>query len=241
MKADDALNVGLTVCNIGQRAGFEIVQLYVHHIDSQVHMPEQELAGFAKIYLEPGESKKISIQLDDKAFSFYEPENRAWKCSGGKYQIRAGSSSRDIHLSADLEISSDYKAEKESDIISSTYKNLMGKKMVVSDAAFSALLGYKVPFPETSRPFHENSTLNETRDTWLGKILYKAVMNKAKKDIGEEEKNETMKLMRERAVGQLPLRGIVLLTGGQIGFRVLNGIIAVLNGKYLKALGHLFK
>ena len=65
LKADEK-GVTLTVTNTGSCAGAEIVQLYVAKQDAKVFRPVQELKGFAKVFLAPGESRTVSIALDDK-------------------------------------------------------------------------------------------------------------------------------------------------------------------------------
>ena len=97
LKADET-GVTLTVTNTGRAAGAEIVQLYVAKPDAKVFRPEQELKGFAKVSLAPGESKTVAIALDDKAFRYWNVKTNAWEVEGGSYQLRVGASSVDIRL-----------------------------------------------------------------------------------------------------------------------------------------------
>ena len=76
LKADET-GVTLTVTNTGSAAGAEIVQLYVAKPDAKVFRPEQELKGFAKVSLAPGESKTVAIALDDKAFRYWNVKTNA--------------------------------------------------------------------------------------------------------------------------------------------------------------------
>ena len=69
----DARSVTLTVTNTGSRAGAEIVQVYAAKSDAQIFRPAQELKAFTKVWLEAGESKTVTLPLDDKAF-------RYWNC-----------------------------------------------------------------------------------------------------------------------------------------------------------------
>ena len=97
-KDNGIVRVSLSVKNTGKLKGSEIVQLYVHDEESSVVRPQKELKGFAKVSLEPGESKTVSIQLDKRAFSFYDVETKKWKAEKGKFEIIIGASSRDIKL-----------------------------------------------------------------------------------------------------------------------------------------------
>jgi len=88
------------VTNTGTRAGAEVVQVYVAAPQASVPRPTKELKGFAKVFLQPGEKKHVSIPLNPRAFAYYSPERKAWIAEAADYQILVGSSSRDIRLSA---------------------------------------------------------------------------------------------------------------------------------------------
>ena len=94
----DACGVTCTIRNKGSTAGAEIVQLYVAKPDSMLPMPVQELKGFAKVFIQPGEEKKVHIPLGDKAFRYWNVKTNRWEIEGGKYQIRIGASSEDFRL-----------------------------------------------------------------------------------------------------------------------------------------------
>ena len=98
--------VTLTVTNTGKRAGAEIVQLYVAKPGAEVFRPAQELKGFAKVQLQPGESKTVTIPLDDKAFRYWNTKTDSWEVEGGSYELRVGASSADIRLTAVVEVAS---------------------------------------------------------------------------------------------------------------------------------------
>lgn len=97
--ADDIYVVTCDIANIGDVAGKETVQVYVSPIDKVVARPEQELKGFTKVKLEPGASKTIQIELDPEAFSHWDVEQACWRVHKGEYEVRVGTSSRDIGLS----------------------------------------------------------------------------------------------------------------------------------------------
>ena len=79
-------------------AGKEIVQFYVSDNTGKVNRAERELKGFAKVYLEPGETKTVSAVLDDRAFSYYETKISDWYAFPGEYTVYAAASSRDLRL-----------------------------------------------------------------------------------------------------------------------------------------------
>jgi len=92
----DGMTVTVDVTNTGNVAGKEIVQVYVHDQKSGLVRPEKELKGFAKVELQPGETKSVSIQLDFRAFAFYHPEYKQWITEDGDFDILIAASSTDI-------------------------------------------------------------------------------------------------------------------------------------------------
>ncbi|MCL7452786.1 MAG: glycoside hydrolase family 3 C-terminal domain-containing protein [Anaerolineae bacterium] len=92
----DGLTVTLDVTNTGQMAGKEIIQVYVHDCVSGLVRPEKELKGFAKVALQPGETKSVAIKLDFRAFAYYHPEYEQWITEDGDFDILIASSAADI-------------------------------------------------------------------------------------------------------------------------------------------------
>jgi beta-glucosidase len=95
---DFSVTVSVDVQNTGKRKGAEVVQVYVKDVKCSVERPNKELKGFAKVSLEPGEKKAISIKLNRDAFAFYDPDRRQWVVEPGEFEIMVGSSSKDIRL-----------------------------------------------------------------------------------------------------------------------------------------------
>lgn len=100
----DVITLTFTVKNVGKKKGLEIAQLYVQDIESSVPRPVKELKEFQKLELEPGQSKTVSLGLDRKDFSFWNPETKGWFAEKGKFIIHIGSSSRNISLKKEVEL-----------------------------------------------------------------------------------------------------------------------------------------
>jgi beta-glucosidase len=105
VKAGEDVSVTVTVKNSGSFTGKETVQVYVRDIKSSLPRPLKELKAFEKVELEPGESKTITLRLNPRALSFYNPALRDWMAEPGTFEILVGSSSRDIRLRAAFELS----------------------------------------------------------------------------------------------------------------------------------------
>ena len=101
----ETLRASVDVTNVGCRAGAEVVQLYVGFDGADtVGRPVRELRGFEKIWLEPGQTRTVTIDLDSRAFSYWEQRINNWYAEEGDYTIYVGTSSRDLPLTASLHV-----------------------------------------------------------------------------------------------------------------------------------------
>ncbi len=98
----DTVTVSLRVRNTGQRAGREVVQLYLRERQPRLPRPERELRAFAKVALQPGEETEVSFQLSGRDFAVYDPRAGAWTTADGTFDLLIGASSRDIRLQTSL-------------------------------------------------------------------------------------------------------------------------------------------
>jgi beta-glucosidase len=102
----DGLSVLVDVTNTGDVSGKEIVQVYVHDQESRLQRPYKELKGFAKVALEPGETKTVTVELDARAFAYYDTAFKQWVTEGGDFDILIGRSAADIVLKATVTMES---------------------------------------------------------------------------------------------------------------------------------------
>ena len=226
------VEVGFDLANAGARAGAEVVQLYVHAAAPGVYRPEQELRAFAKVRLEPGETRRVRLKLDDDAFAAYDRAAGRWIVEAGDYEIRVGASSRDIRLAAPLTVQSDQQVDaRVRGSGPGRAPEIAADGLRVPDAAFAAMLGRPVPAPEPPRPFHLNSSLTEIEKTRLGRRLRARVVQGFKRMLGARSPDAATARMFEELTGGMPLRSLVLFSGGRLGFRGLSVLVALLNGR----------
>jgi beta-glucosidase len=98
LKKDGAIMVSVDVQNSGKVAGEEVVQFYVRHLKSTVERPAQELRGFQRIALKPGERQTVKFALPAKSLAYWDQTQHTFVVEPGKIELRAGSSSADIRL-----------------------------------------------------------------------------------------------------------------------------------------------
>jgi beta-glucosidase len=98
LSKDGSITVSVDVQNTGKRAGEEVVQLYVKHLNSAVERPIRELRGFKRVALQPGERKTVELVLLAKSLAYWDESKRAFVVEAGTVELQVGSSSADIHL-----------------------------------------------------------------------------------------------------------------------------------------------
>jgi beta-glucosidase len=98
LRDDEPLTVYVDVTNTGDRRGKEIVQLYVRELNPSVIRPDKELKGFAKVELEPGETKTAAFTLDKRSFAFYDAGLKDWRVETGAFELLIGKSCAEIGL-----------------------------------------------------------------------------------------------------------------------------------------------
>lgn len=101
---DLAARVRLTVTNTGERAGADVVQVYVRDVASEAQRPVRELKGFTKVFLEPGESRTVELALDQRAFSFWSQVTNGWEVEAGEFVIEACRNAREVVLEQSLQV-----------------------------------------------------------------------------------------------------------------------------------------
>jgi beta-glucosidase len=105
-KDEEGLTVSVDVTNTGNMAGKEVVQVYVHDRKSRLVRPYKELKGFAKVELQAGETKTVTIRLDFRSFAYYHPAYKQWVTEDGEFDILIGASSADIRFTQTVTLQS---------------------------------------------------------------------------------------------------------------------------------------
>lgn len=98
MTADGKIEVTVDITNTGERAGKEVVQLYIADLKSSLPRPKKELKGFDKVSLEAGETKSVTFSIDREALSYYDDRTSEWVAEAGEFKVLIGASSADIRL-----------------------------------------------------------------------------------------------------------------------------------------------
>ena len=219
----NAENVTFTLTNTGSCAGAEIAQLYVTKPDATVFRPAKELKGFTKVFLKAGESKTVTIPLDDKTFRYWNVATDSWEVEGGRYQLLVGANVQDICLTADITLPGTGAPDPYAGKVLEHYRT--ARVQEVPDAEFEALLG--CPLPEETTAIDRTMTLGELNHSrsplcWLiAGVLTLLVRS------GEKNGKPNLNILFQY---NMPLRGLAQMTGGIIGEETVDGLVMEAKG-----------
>ena len=222
-------SVTLTVTNTGARDGAEIVQVYIAKPGAEIFRPAQELKAFARVPLAAGESRTVTLPLDDKAFRYWNTRTDCWEVEGGRYEVRVGASSADIRLTADVDIRGTNAPDPYAGKALPHYKS--GSVQNVPDAEWEALLGH--PIPQDKVKIDRSMTLGELNHSrsplgWLIWAVLTALLNASFKK-GKPDLNVLFQY-------NMPLRALAKMTSGAISMGMVDGIVMELQGFWIIGL-----
>ena len=222
-------SVTLTVTNTGARDGAEIVQVYIAKPGAEIFRPAQELKAFARVPLAAGESRTVTLPLDDKAFRYWNTRTDGWEVEGGRYEVRVGASSADIRLTANVDIRGTNAPDPYAGKALPHYKS--GSVQNVPDAEWEALLGH--PIPRDKVKIDRNMTLGELNHSrsplgWLIWAVLTALLNASFKK-GKPDLNVLFQY-------NMPLRALAKMTSGAISMGMVDGIVMELQGFWIIGL-----
>ena len=224
----DTLTATFKIKNTGLCDGAEVAQLYVSDVESTIYRPVKELKGFKKVFLKAGEEKEVSIELDKRAFAFYNVDAHDWQVESGEFKILVGASSRDIKMVASVNVTStsnysipDYKTLAPS-YYTANIKN-------VPDSEYTAVLGHEIPTNtrDKSQPLTILNTLEDSADTkWGGRLCRLLV-----KFLGAETMMGAVAL-------QTPIKNFISMSFGIFSPKMAEGLLLMLNeNKFWRGLG----
>lgn len=220
-----SLTARVTVKNTGALAGKEVVQLYVAPPTDGIFRPVRELRAYAKVELAPGESKTVELELDRRAFAYYDAQAGDWRVDGGIYTIEAGSSSRDIRLAQAVNVQGAAPNTALNEKVPA-YCDPAGRWPIPKEQ-FEAVLGHPVPPERSVRPFTINSTLGEIQTTPAGMAFVQQAKTGMAQIMGSGE--DDFSKMIDAMLEDMPLRQLAMLSGGAMTPAVLDRLVETLN------------
>jgi len=196
--------VRFTLTNTGDRPGSEVAQLYTGMEGSRVMRAPRELKGFAKVSLEPGESRRVGFALDARSFSYYDAEKGAWTIEDGVYKLWVGASSRELKLETTLRVSGEEPGVFAAYTPSQVLKD---GRFAATREQFAALFGGALPLTPKADKWNLNTPLKEVMADEKGAELFGPVISTYAKGFSSEDDVGRMMLAM---VNDMPLRALAM-------------------------------
>lgn len=227
------------ITNTGTVAGAEVVQLYVHDDASTPFRPDKELKGFAKVFLQPGESQEVRFVLDKRSFAYYNTMVKDWTVEDGTFTLLVGASSRDIRQSATITVSQrtptlhvDYRET------CPCYYQISAQEEIPADQ-YAALLGQELPTNAPLQPgqFDVCSTVRDLRSSRFGRLFAKLGVKLLRSTV--KDGDMTTMLCLEAGFLDVPVRNFVAMSSGIVSHRMAEGIVLRCNGHFFKGWAYI--
>ena len=228
-RGDASTDVTLEVAveNVGERAGSDVVQLYVRDVESSVHRPDRELAAFAKVALGPGERQVVRLTLDERSFATYDVDEARWRVETGAFELLVARSSTDVHATVPIEV--------DGETVVRPPRGARGpgrRRFVATTREFESMLGHPVPEPVPVLPFTLDTVIDELGETRLGRLARAAFLRVADRRsaamLGDDPDPALVELT-ERMIREAPLRFLVSMSGGAGSVAAFEGLTTLLS------------
>ena len=226
-----------TITNTGSVDGAEVAQLYVSPKAAKVFRPAKELKGFTKVFLKAGESRTVTIPLDDKAFRYFNVVTDKFEIDGGEYDILIGASVADIRLTGTVTV-----AGTDAPVPFDMAEMLpwaSGQVKNVSDEEFERLLKQPIPDGKWAGTLQMNDAICQLyyAKSLKARFVYKIMTGMLNKSIAKGKPDLNIIF-----IYNMPFRAIGKMAGGMVSQDMCESIVQIVNGHgiaFLKGLGGL--
>lgn len=227
----DEKGVSFILTNTGKLAGAEVPQLYVGLPNAKIFRPDKELKGFAKVYLEAGESRDVKIPFDDKTFRYWNVKSSRWEIEGGDWKVMIGASVADIRLEGRLMVTGTTENNPYDRVYMPSYYSGMIQQIETEE--FERLLGHPVPNGKWSGELGMNDAICQMyyAKSGLARLVYRCLtaLKKKSEDKGKPDLNILF-------IYNMPFRAIAKMTGGAVSMEMAEGMVMAVNGKFFKGI-----
>ena len=237
---ENHLEVSVDVTNTGSYLASEVVEMYVSSPKENTHKPLRELKGFGKVNLKPGEKKKVTISIDRDELKYWDVNENRFVLEEGEYIVQVGKNSRDIVLEQAIKI----KGEKIKNSLSESVYNTLDFDNFTNEE-YEKVWNIKIPSLPKVRPFTLESQIVELKQSFMGKILFNALISIAKKQTKEAkkmpegvEKDNKLKgaWFMEKILITNSIRSLSMSSSGLMPYNYAEGFRDLSNGHLFKGI-----
>lgn len=234
----DGHTLSFTLKNTGDVDGEEISQVYMEAPGKFVFRAKKELVGFTKTSLKAGEEKRVSIEINERAFQYFNVFTDQWETESGSHKLLISTNVSDVRLIGDIDIvgstsEQPYNLDMMKNYVTANVQN-------VPDAEFKALLNTEIPSSkwDTSKPLDVNDTFSQLyyAKSFLARIAYKVI--NGKKEKSERAGKPDLNILY---VYNMPFRGMSKMLGGNVNMEMVDAMMIIINGKFWSGLVKLLK
>ncbi|GAA4920648.1 beta-glucosidase [Nesterenkonia rhizosphaerae] len=227
----DSEQVTVTVTNTGDRAGADVVQVYIRRTsDSAVLRAQRQLAGFFKVHLQPGESQQVSIPLGRAAFQHWDLDAEDWRVESGSYEVIVAAHSEDTASCVSVEVIGDHEARSGgqhqlAELIEKVHAANRAGAAEQPESKERIQVGLNHPLAELSRA---KSPLARGAAAVLGKLLARS----------EAKGKPNLNVLFLNA---MPVRGLAKMSGGAMSLEMAQQAVRIFNGHHLSGTAGLLR
>ena len=226
--------VTFTLTNTGSVDGAEVAQVYVGCPGGRVFRAKKELKGFARVALKAGESRRVTIPLDDKAFRYFNVKTGRWEVETADYEISVASNVQDVKLTATVHV----KGTDAPVPYGSLPAYESGDVAQVSDAEFAQLLGHAIPDGKWSGQLQRNDAICQLyyAKCWLARVVWKVLTH-----LKNKSEASGMPDLNILFIYNMPFRALAKMTGGMVSDRMVDDIVFLVNGHFWRGVGRVIR
>lgn len=226
-----ATTVTVAVTNTGDRAGSDVVQVYVRPPASGTFRPAHHLGGFAKVALDAGASAEVEVALDRRAFARWSPTGRDWVVDPGTYVLEVAASSRDVRFTLEVQVAGDAVPEPDASEVHAAPR--AGQRF--DRASFEGLLGRPLApnEPERKGEFTMNTPLSQLGPSKVAGRLRRTIADRLGGAIGDDE---VAGVMVRHTIEDGSLRMLSMFGQGKVPPSVAAAVLLAANGRMTDAV-----
>lgn len=230
--------VCFTLTNTGAMDGAEVVQVYVCCKDGKVFRPAKELKAFRKVFLKAGEQKTIEIDLDDRAYRFFNVKTGKWEMETAHYTVMVAASVSDIRLSGTVYVKGNMSEQPYPPL--PAYES--GRISQVSDEEFETILGRPIPDGRWTGELTANDAICQM---YYAKSAPARLVHKILTGLLHRAEASGKPDLNILFIYNMPFRAIGKMAGGLVSERMVEDILLIVNGHFWRGagrfIGHFFR